>query len=44
MNGEEVRKAMEKWRFAEAVRASICGIAFTMAIVGLWGDRTAIMI
>lgn len=38
LNGEEVRKSMETWQFAQTVRAIISGLAFSMGVVGLWGD------
>jgi len=38
MNGEVVRTSMEQWRAAEFVRLGTTGLAFGMAVVGLWGD------
>jgi len=38
VNGEVVRKGVERGRMAESVRAGIWGLAFTMGVVGLWGD------
>jgi len=38
MNGEVVRTSMEKWRVAEFVRLGSTGLAFGLAVVGLWGD------
>lgn len=38
MNGEQVRNSMEDWRIAEALRAGVTGLAFCMAVIGLWGD------
>lgn len=38
LNGEEVKKAMESWQFRETVRAGVSGFAFSMGIIGLWGD------
>ncbi|KAF2144070.1 uncharacterized protein K452DRAFT_306702 [Aplosporella prunicola CBS 121167] len=38
VNGEMVRSAMEKFTRAESVRAAISGLAFTMGVVGIWGD------
>ena len=38
LNGEEVRSAMERWRAREMLRAGMSGLAFTMAVVGIWGD------
>lgn len=37
-NGEEVRKSMEQWRVAEWIRTGTTGVAFAMAVVGIWGD------
>lgn len=37
-NGEEVRKSMEQWRVAEWIRTGATGVAFAMAVVGIWGD------
>lgn len=41
-NGEEVRRSMENWRFTEAVRAGVTGLAFFMGVVGIWGDGTGV--
>ncbi|KAF9737020.1 hypothetical protein PMIN06_011360 [Paraphaeosphaeria minitans] len=38
VNGEQVRHAVERMRFTEAVRAGISGVAFAMGVVGIWGD------
>lgn len=38
VNGEEVRGAVERFGFAEAVRTGVSGVAFAMAVVGIWGD------
>ena len=42
LNGEEVRKAMENWRFTEVVRGGVTGLAFFMGVVGIWGDGTGV--
>jgi len=42
MNGEEVRKSMEQWRVAEVVRTSATGVAFCMAVLGIWGDGSGL--
>ncbi|KAL4806093.1 hypothetical protein BDV18DRAFT_138663 [Aspergillus unguis] len=39
VNGEVVRREMETERRLEGVRAVFSGIALSMGIVGLWGDR-----
>ncbi|KAL5337113.1 hypothetical protein BJX70DRAFT_370377 [Aspergillus crustosus] len=39
VNGEVVRKELETERRLEGVRAIFSGIALSMGIVGLWGDR-----
>jgi autophagy-related protein 33 len=38
INGEEIRSAMEGFRFSQSVRAAISGAAFLMSVVGIWGD------
>jgi autophagy-related protein 33 len=38
VNGEVVRRALERGKAVESVRASIWGLAFAMGVVGLWGD------
>ncbi|KAJ9665804.1 hypothetical protein H2201_004112 [Coniosporium apollinis] len=38
VNGEEVRGAVERFGFAEKVRMGVSGVAFAMAVVGIWGD------
>jgi len=42
MNGEEVRKSMEQWRIAEIVRTGATGVAFCMAVLGIWGDGSGL--
>ncbi|KAL4953056.1 hypothetical protein BDW69DRAFT_166177 [Aspergillus filifer] len=39
VNGEVVRREMEKERRMQGMRAIFSGIALSMGIVGLWGDR-----
>ncbi|KAL4937325.1 hypothetical protein BDV06DRAFT_74929 [Aspergillus oleicola] len=39
INGEVVRREMERERRMQGVRAIFSGIALSMGIVGLWGDR-----
>ncbi|OJJ02131.1 hypothetical protein ASPVEDRAFT_72039 [Aspergillus versicolor CBS 583.65] len=39
VNGEIVRKEMETERRLQCVRALFSGLALSMGIVGLWGDR-----
>lgn len=38
VNGEVVRRGVEKGRTVEAARAGIFGLGFFMAVVGLYGD------
>lgn len=38
INGEEVRSAMEGFKFSQSVRAGISAVGFAMSVVGLWGD------
>ena len=38
LNGEEVRKGMESFRFRQSIRAGVSGLAFFLSVVGLWGD------
>ncbi|KAL4876466.1 hypothetical protein BJY04DRAFT_200018 [Aspergillus karnatakaensis] len=39
VNGEVVRKKLEKERRLQGVKAIFSGLALSMGIVGLWGDR-----
>jgi autophagy-related protein 33 len=38
VNGEIVRRGVERGRKVEAVRTGIWGLAFTLGVIGLWGD------
>jgi hypothetical protein len=38
VNGEVVRRGVERGRVVEAARTGIYGLSFFMAVVGLWGD------
>ncbi|CAI6337361.1 unnamed protein product [Periconia digitata] len=38
VNGEQVRHAVERMRVVETATAGVAGLAFTMGLVGLWGD------
>lgn len=38
VNGEMVRRSMERFRVAQAVRAGVAGCGFLMSVVGIWGD------
>ncbi|EOD46301.1 hypothetical protein GTA08_BOTSDO00546 [Neofusicoccum parvum] len=38
VNGEMVRNGVEKSRIAEGARAAISGLAFTLGVIGIWGD------
>ncbi|KAL6228956.1 hypothetical protein BDW75DRAFT_225925 [Aspergillus navahoensis] len=39
VNGEAVRREMETERRLQGIRAVFAGLALSMGIVGLWGDR-----
>lgn len=39
VNGESVRLEMKQERRLQRVRTWLTGIAFTMGVVGLWGDK-----
>jgi autophagy-related protein 33 len=38
INGEEVRSAMEGFKYSQSVRAGVSAVGFAMSVVGLWGD------
>lgn len=38
VNGEMVRRSVERFRVAQAVRAGVAGVGFLMSVVGIWGD------
>lgn len=38
VNGEEIRKAMEAFRFSQSIRTLLSGLGFAMSVVGIWGD------
>ncbi|KAK0659513.1 hypothetical protein DIS24_g3975 [Lasiodiplodia hormozganensis] len=38
VNGEMVRNGVERFRIAEGARAAINGLAFTLGVIGIWGD------
>jgi autophagy-related protein 33 len=38
LNGEGIRKSMEEYRVRKMVQTAISGVAFTMGVVGIWGD------
>lgn len=38
VNGESVRKEVEKGQAREKVRLGLFGFGFTLGIVGIWGD------
>lgn len=38
INGEEVRKNMETFRTAQALRTGLAGLSFAISVVGIWGD------
>lgn len=41
VNGEEVRGEVESFLKKQVVSASVAGLGFIMAIVGIWGDGAA---
>lgn len=41
VNGEEVRGEVEGFLKKQVVSTALSGLAFAMAIVGLWGDGVA---
>jgi autophagy-related protein 33 len=38
VNGEVVRKAVEKQQLAESIRTGFWGLGFLLSVIGLWGD------
>ena len=38
VNGESVEREMDKERRLHRARAGVIGLAFTMGVVGIWGD------
>lgn len=38
LNGEGIRKSMEEYRVRKTIQTVISGVAFTMGVVGIWGD------
>lgn len=38
VNGEELRIAIEGFKFNQSVRFALAGLAFAMSLVGIWGD------
>ncbi|KAI9737805.1 MAG: hypothetical protein M1834_009174 [Cirrosporium novae-zelandiae] len=38
INGETVRMGVENWRRRESVRGTFAGVAWGLAMLGLWGD------
>lgn len=38
VNGEIVRRGVERGRKVEAVRTGIWGFAFMLGVVGIWGE------
>jgi len=38
VNGEVVRRGVERARAVEALRTGIWGVGFAMLVVGIWGD------
>lgn len=41
INGEEVRAEVESFLKNQLVQTAISGIAFAMAVIGIWGDGVA---
>lgn len=38
VNGEVVRRGVERGRAVEAMRTGIWGLGFVMSVIGIWGD------
>jgi len=38
VNGEVVRKAVERQQVVEKVRAGFWGLGFVFSVIGIWGD------
>jgi autophagy-related protein 33 len=38
INGEVVRRAVEKSQVVEQVKTGLWGLGFVMGVVGIWGD------
>jgi hypothetical protein len=38
INGEVVRKSVEKQQTEESIKTGIWGLAFVFGVVGIWGD------
>lgn len=38
VNGEVVRRSVERGRAVEAVRTGVWGLGFVMGVIGIWGD------
>jgi autophagy-related protein 33 len=38
VNGEVVRKGVERNQLAETIRTSLWGFGFLLSVIGIWGD------
>ncbi|KAF1847435.1 uncharacterized protein K460DRAFT_414182 [Cucurbitaria berberidis CBS 394.84] len=38
VNGEQVRQAVERKQFTERIKTGLAGLAFTIQLIGIWGD------
>lgn len=38
INGEVVRKAVERNQLTETIRAGLYGTGFLLSVIGIWGD------
>jgi autophagy-related protein 33 len=38
VNGEVVRKAVERQQVVENVKAGFWGLGFVLSVIGIWGD------
>ncbi|KAI9804435.1 MAG: hypothetical protein M1825_001334 [Sarcosagium campestre] len=38
VNGEELRKGMERFKFVQTIRTGVAGLGFLMSVIGIWGD------
>jgi autophagy-related protein 33 len=38
VNGEVVRKAVERQQVVESVKAGFWGLGFVLSVIGIWGD------
>lgn len=38
VNGEGVKREVERWRAVQGLRAGVSALGFGMAVLGIWGD------